>query len=96
MAHLRASRLGNDPAGCRSRSANLAMASLLAWYDVIRIMTLGPYGKTKVRRFTGHAPAILTRRNCKSRFQLYAPASKTSKRRTDVDRHVAGSLVAMG
>ena len=66
------------------------------WYDVIRIMKLGPYGKTKVRRFTGHAPAILTRRNCKSRFQFYALASKTSKRRTDVDRHVAGSLVAMG
>ena len=43
------------------------------WYDVIRIMKLGPYGKTKVRRFTGHAPAILTRRNCKSRFEFYAP-----------------------
>src|SRR6516165_8196023 len=33
MAVFRFSRSWNDPAGCRSRSANLAMVSFLAWYD---------------------------------------------------------------
>jgi hypothetical protein len=89
VAHLPASRSWNDPAGCRSvRRIARWQACWLGMMHTIRIMKLGPYGKTKVPRLTepGHGPAILRRRggiaNLGSEF--YAP--KTSKRRTRVAR----------